>query len=150
MSNDLVQWLHAQLDEDERMALAAGAQEVQGHGPQLAWRAEQRPAEGASGPRQAVVTARFQLVGSEPNPWDINAAMAQVTHMAEHDPARVLREIDAKRALLRRANGGVDQPHTHPGEHDADHLRRHHDDGLLRLLALPYTERSGYREEWRP
>ena len=71
-------------------------------------------------------------------------------HMAEHDPARVLREIDAKRALLRRANGGVDYPHTHPGEDDADHLSRHHDDGLLRLLALPYADRPGYKPKWRP
>ncbi|WP_432010164.1 DUF6221 family protein [Streptomyces cucumeris] len=67
-------------------------------------------------------------------------------HMAEHDPARVLREIDAKRRILAEHalngwvcstcdNGEVEQVFPCP---------------TLRLLALPYADRPGYREAWRP
>jgi hypothetical protein len=53
-------------------------------------------------------------------------------------PARVLREIDAKRQIVERYAW----------------LREHGDTGgtawVLPLLALPYADRPGYREEWRP
>lgn len=69
-----------------------------------------------------------------------------LTHVARHDPARVLRELEAKRALLE--------------EH------RVRDDGrcrtcreaacprspctTLRLLAVPYAGHPGYDDSWRP
>ena len=69
-------------------------------------------------------------------------------HILGHDPARVLREIDAKRQLLTdlapllaQTDAAID------GEwngHDDLHGR------LLAYVALPYADRSGYREEWRP
>jgi len=52
---------------------------------------------------------------------------ATVEHIARHDPARVLVEVAAKRRIV------DDAPHA-----------------TLRLLALPYTDRAGYREEWAP
>ncbi|MFD8545696.1 DUF6221 family protein [Streptomyces sp. NPDC059649] len=64
---------------------------------------------------------------------------AAAVHAAEHDPARVLREIDAKRRMLGRIN-------SHAAVMGQDEV---HGD-LLRLLALPYADRPGYREEWRP
>lgn len=126
--DDLARWLSAQLNADERIARRAG-----------------------DSFRQIGETG--VIVATEGDRAE-ECATANWTGIAEHiaawDPARVLREIDAKRALLRRANGGVDYPHTHPGEDDANHLGRHHDDGLLRLLALPYADREGYRAEWAP
>ncbi|WP_179022947.1 DUF6221 family protein [Streptomyces sp. IMTB 2501] len=69
-----------------------------------------------------------------------------LTHVARHDPARVLRELDAKQALLE--------------EH------RTRDDGrcrtcreeasprspctTLRLLAVPFAGDCGYDDSWRP
>jgi hypothetical protein len=68
-----------------------------------------------------------------------------VAHFQRHTPARVLAECEAKRLLLQQfalrgdsvratvvpATGGVW-------------------DDLLRMLALPYADRPGYRNEWKP
>lgn len=142
---DLVEWLRAQLDEDERIARGCSGTDWWEH-----------PANWVSAPplnRVAVVV------------HDGNRG-----HIVRHDPARVLREIDAKRRLLdlhgivHRNIGwqGVDgeaeygelpvcghcvPKHTHyPTREDVP-------EGpcpTLRLLALPYADRPGYREEWRP
>lgn len=66
---------------------------------------------------------------------------------------RVLAEIDAKRRIL-------DLHHETEMESEPDHDRLgagcaecHHFDwpcDTIRLLALPYAGRDGYREEWRP
>jgi hypothetical protein len=50
------------------------------------------------------------------------------------DPARVLAECAAKRRIVSFA---------------AD-LTEEGTDDLLRLLALPYADHPGYRQEWRP
>lgn len=57
-------------------------------------------------------------------------------------PARVLREIDAKRQLVGQlAEADPDAAYI-TGTFTAW--------DALRLLALPYSDRPGYREEWRP
>ena len=68
--------------------------------------------------------------------------------IAAHDPARVLREIDAKRRLLAIHRPYVPEP---------DQACLGCAGGIMftscpvvRLLALPYADRPGYREEWRP
>ena len=71
-------------------------------------------------------------------------------HAVEHDPARVLREIDAKRQLLEihgRLDVGefcstCDAPSGIPGRPDGC--------DTLRILAAPYIDRPGHREEWQP
>ncbi|MEU5742039.1 DUF6221 family protein [Streptomyces tendae] len=119
--NDLVQFLHARLDEDERTARAATA------GP---WRANKHK-YGAE-----VYTESGEGVAFDHDAggvgWD------DADFIAEWDPARVLREIDAKRRIVDRYAW----------------LREHGDTGgtawVLPLLALPYADRPGYRDEWRP
>jgi hypothetical protein len=121
----LVQWYDAQLDEDERIARRAGDTFRQ---------------IGETGVIVATEGDRAEECASAN--W---AGIAE--HIVRHDPARVLREIDAKRRLLDL------------------HARAHHqcvaEDGptqwhvkdpcaTLRLLALPYADRPGYREEWAP
>lgn len=86
-------------------------------------------------------------------------------HVARHDPARVLREIDADRALVAtyeqacRKRTEIADEHwgaTPSGdlsaverwkEQDAvaEALKPH----VLRRAAV-YADREGYREEWRP
>ncbi|MER5950217.1 DUF6221 family protein [Streptomyces sp. NPDC001904] len=63
--------------------------------------------------------------------------------VAAHDPARVLREIDAKREALRFLAAELDSTDT-PWWY-ADKVEK-----LLKLAALPFADRPGYREEWRP
>ena len=64
-------------------------------------------------------------------------------------PARVLREIDAKRRLLDRYDRAMENSRAHPKDlASSGALLALH--GAVKLLALPYTDRPGYREDWRP
>lgn len=112
MTDDLITWLRAQLDEDEVAAFDASAE----------WQAE------AS------------------HLWAETTEEA-AAHIRRHDPARVLAEVEAKRRI-------VDE-HKHVGlDASAGPTRTcwrcNSFDWCptLRLLALPYADRSGYREEW--
>lgn len=76
-------------------------------------------------------------------------------YIATHDPARVLREIDAKRQLLALHEPGE----TEYVDGDVCMVCEDLDVGdegpfypckTLRLLALPYADRPGYQDDWRP
>ena len=62
-------------------------------------------------------------------------------HIARHDPARVLAEVSAKRALLemvladQNSNGGKNSTQWNQ---------------VMRLLALPYRDHPQYRKSWAP
>jgi hypothetical protein len=110
---------------------------------------------------------------ASPGPWHINAEgdevlavddivvadgfalsgrqlRATTEHIARHDPARVLREVDAKQRILDDVLPTM----------QADELRiagewgvgsepvREASDDLLSLLALPYADHPDYRSEW--
>lgn len=62
-------------------------------------------------------------------------------HIARHDPARVLREVDAKLAVLNELDLAV---HGQP---------RPYIDALLfvvRQMGTVYATHPGYKESWRP
>lgn len=71
-------------------------------------------------------------------------------HIARHDPARALREVEAKRLLLVKlaewyscgpfTDSDVDLPDAVLVDAAAE---------LLPLFALPYADHPDYREEWR-
>jgi hypothetical protein len=118
MTSDLITWLRAQLDDDERVARTA---------------LDRHPAPWVGA---------FKQVTSEPNGGVIAPVASTETRQASHhiarwDPARVLAEVDAKRRVLDLRDSEYD-------EHRAAL------NGAVRLLALPYADRDGYREEWRP
>ncbi len=104
--DDLVTWLRAQLDDDERVAREA-----------VQW------SEGA---------AEWANPG-EPD-WE---------HIARHGPARVLAEVDAKRRLLDYLVALEDKAL------DGNWWNLDTDEPA-KLLALPYADRPGYRDEWNP
>ncbi|MER7801223.1 DUF6221 family protein [Streptomyces parvulus] len=133
--DDLVVWLRAQLDEDERIARAAMWCE-----DAAAWRAaasEYGTPTRPDGPRWYIEDSLEDGVIRTVDP-QASDDEGVARHIAEHDPARVLREIDAKRQIVDRYAW----------------LREHGDTGgtvwVLPLLALPYADRPGYRDEWRP
>ncbi|MFE1925817.1 DUF6221 family protein [Streptomyces asoensis] len=124
MSDELTPWLRAQLDDDERIVRRAGDSFRQ---------------IGDTGVIVATEGDRAEECASAN--W---AGVAE--HIVAHDPARVLREINAKRRIIAEHwlngwvcdtcdNGDVEQVFPCP---------------TLRLLALPYADRPGYRTEWRP
>lgn len=101
--NDLVTWLRAQLDDDERVAEQASS-----------W------------------TWQPELAGEH----------VSTAHIARWNPARVLADVDAKRCIL--ALGGDFDVYSEPYTAQPVWER------AVRLLALPYADRPGFREEWRP
>ena len=141
--DDLVQWLRDQLDEDERIARATTDRQ-----PYDEWDAvgDDREGDTARSFWSVVKIARMERTP---------AARDLAVHIAAHDPARVLREIEAKRRVLDECaywneklnQEAIDQPkHPYPclGE-ILDAVNP-----ILRALALPYEDRPGFREEWQP
>lgn len=132
--DDLVQWLRAQLDEDEHAARAAGGEAWQwehGYGDMCN---DRTCPYGELATDEAVI---MQVHG-----FDVRQDDRQVAdHIARHDPARVLREIDAKRRVI------VGLQHLLRGD---DPFVTSIADDSLRALAEPYADRPGYRDQWRP
>ncbi|MBA4865942.1 hypothetical protein H1V43_32280 [Streptomyces sp. PSKA54] len=141
--DDLVQWLRAQLDEDERVARGCSGR---------AW--WEHPKNWVSAPP----LNRIALVVHD----------GDRGHVVRHDPARVLREIDAKRGIVGLYASALEERaalrarmreviHVDPDEFG----RLHRQESeliesaermlpVVRLLAVPYADQPGYREEWRP
>ncbi|MCX4575638.1 DUF6221 family protein [Streptomyces sp. NBC_01571] len=130
--DELIEWYGAQLDEDERIANEAGGQRGQ-------W-------------RLATPLDDAELGDAS---W---LRPPYLRHVERHDPARVLREVEAKRQILALH---VPTPHQDEGDmwpgcttcswrDEMEALRVRYPCKTVRLLALPYADRPGYREEWRP
>lgn len=139
--DDLVRWLGVQLDEDERIARAADP------GP---WKSESLGRHDQAAIKPAALTSLIQFDGSR--------AAANGMHVSRHDPARVLREIDATRRIveIHRVVGFEDEDMTDLGSgcSECGYSAEYGDRGgwceTLRLLAAPYADRPGFRKEWRP
>lgn len=115
--DDLARWLSAQLDEDERIARAATP------GP---WKlARQRGVEWVS-------SAEYWAVA---DCSDADTARENAEHVAAWDPARVLREIDAKQRTLIRCE-----------EEMLSGIPRlvHFAQQTVREMALSYKDAPGY------
>lgn len=136
----LVEFLRARLDEDEQMARAAGEE-----GSRWTDHYGSVHAEDTDDPGVPVVY-------NEGRPTDEQAA-----HIARHDPARVLAEVEAKRRIieLHTARGVPGGP---PFLWACNVCDRSPVDWewttlwpcpTLRLLALPWAGHDDYREEWR-
>ncbi|MFH9413972.1 DUF6221 family protein [Streptomyces rochei] len=148
--DDLVQWPRAQLDEDERTAQATLWDDdgALGSGGWFAY--DRGPREGFREARWVVIDRADEgVVDSRPQAADDQAV---ARHIAEWDPARVLREIDAKRMTIALcAPPLVDV--TGPGDTERSYVPGEGPPwglDVLKLLALPYADRLGYRDEWRP
>lgn len=108
-------------------------------------------------------TARESIASNEPDePWGYAHIDGDGPHIANWSPGRVLAECDAKRRTLAEHHD-MHAALRYPGEDPELALpvlcarcedRARHEPGgwpcsTVRLLALPYADRPGYREEWR-
>lgn len=141
---DLIAFLGARLDEDERIARAVTADD---------W-------------GDADTQARYE--------WE-DLPDAAFAHAKQHNPARVLREVEAKRAIVgeltaawRRKTAALAEydawlragadPHLLPGfgvgsPNESLGPSGHLIAGLeraVRLLATLYSNHPDYRDEWKP
>lgn len=120
MSGDLVAFLRARLDEDEAVARAATA-------------------------------GAWELVRAPDGSWYVDPGdlddvanvdrTADAEHIARHDPARVLRDVAANRAIVDECER-MSQPF--PAEWLSPQGQ------ILRALASTYADHPEYREEWKP
>lgn len=139
-SDDLVSWLRLQLDEDERLALLQ---------PPWPWK--------LSAERDEVWAADDELI-ADVHALSGNQLRNTAEHIANHDPSRVLREVEALRSIIDVIEQARD---PHPGQpctneddpydscelHVAAAERR---PSVIQLLAAIFSDRPGYREEWKP
>lgn len=133
---DIVEFLRARLDEDERAARAAF---WDASGDSAGWRLQR-----GAGHYAFVVMDGLDdrvVIVDEPEASDREGV---AVHIVRHDPARVLREVEAKRRLLDlHRPDSDDRP-------ECGTCGPRHPCSTLRLLALPYADHDDYREEWTP
>ncbi|MFI0900582.1 DUF6221 family protein [Streptomyces sp. NPDC020983] len=131
MTEDLIAFLNARLNEDQQAAQHVAAEYGE------TWRDDDDWVRGSNGAD----------VVDEPG--------APVAHIARHDPAFVLADIDAKRRIMECHEPWV----AENGDTICGRCGREHIDGrpgghfpcqTLRLLALPYADHPDYRPEWAP
>lgn len=126
---DLVEWLRAQLNEDEAAAEAC-----------LPLHLRVGRFRGKEVPRWRITKSGRGIIDEDGGTLRAQQIFpAEAEHVIRHDPARVLREIDAKRRIIAEA------AEYEPGI--SGYAEMH---AVLRLLALPYADRPGFREEWAP
>jgi hypothetical protein len=131
VSEDLIDWLRRMIDEDERAARATVP------GP---WRVSGLDVHA----EDLVVMENFD----EPGPW----LRALPEHIARHDPARVLREVEARRRLIDQYEAMRAGAEAAAGTilAGAAKVRLGAYEMAVKIMAMPYSDRPGYREEWRP
>jgi len=138
--DDLVQWFGEQLDDDERIARAAA------HGEAGEWtNGGSYPVSVAGDLPEGADAFERAVAFDEGSPSEEQAA-----HIARHDPARVLRDIAADRKLLALF---VEVGAREVDLDDAFEYAHGWVNALgmaVRLRASAFSERRGYREEWRP
>jgi hypothetical protein len=137
--DDLAVFLNAQFDEDERVASAA---------PRGPWSVEVSGSVVAADGGRVVPSVGGAVDGCV-TCWPEGPV---VDHVLAYDPARVLREIEAKRGVLRQyetVRGQVRNPVSAENRRAARIAQGELED-VLRILATVYADRPGYREEWRP
>lgn len=134
--DDLVAFLNARLDEDERVALFAlcgypeGCPEVMQPWKRSArWQAGDGrvTVEYVDGPPAMIAPKRPVLVHVARRHDTVTAQ-----HIARHEPARVLADVAAKRQIIELVLG------AYAGY------------SVLTRLALPFAEHPDYREDWKP
>jgi hypothetical protein len=148
VTEPLVEWLKAQLDADEQQARSV---------PGPAW--ERRVIRFDSG---SICEEYIAVADPDRNEVVLSDVDGMVLpFVVQWDPERVLAEVDAKRRIIgnhKADDKGCCRTCAH---WTSDWLDGYKEDRLayegvrapcltLRLLALPYADRPGYDESWKP
>ena len=143
---DLIAFLRARLDEDAAVAGAASVPSTAAHWSLDEWLGREQPHS-------------LIAVGNATHPTALGHFTAdpvptlQAQHIARHDPARVLAEVDAKRRILNecaywigKINESATAKYPYPNLAERGEVVL----PVITLLGLPYAEHPEYRDEWRP
>ena len=126
MNDGLTAFLAARLDEDE-----AAAHAVEDN-------SEPRPGQWEADGNDALRTHNGWVLATAGTPGG-EFRPGVLAHLARHDPARVLREVQAGRAIMRYYG----TPLGFPGEKGVP-------GPAMRALAAVYSDHPDYRPEWKP
>jgi len=135
---NILAFVRARLDEDQAVARAADP------GP---WEVITRPSEDGFRIRRVDDPSAEDVVGpgyEDGGVWQDDNA----THIARHDPARVLRDVAAKQRILAVHRPYVVEPDQACLGCAGDNVWERCP--VLRALAAVYDDHPDYREEWRP
>lgn len=134
--DDLVAFLRARLDEDERLARAVTSRQ-----PYDEW-----DAVGASGDDDPALShwGVTEIASAARNPGARDIAR----HIARHDPARVLADVESKRRIIEVMVSQLKIADILPPEHGPQARARAY--AVLQLLAHPFASHPDHREEYRP
>lgn len=140
---NIVDFIRTRLDEHEQAARAATS------GP---WRWEGDVVEGVADEAgwhestlRSPVGDVLEVTGEHTTGY-LRLGTADAAHIARHDPARVLAEVEAKRQLLALFDTEMwSDPVT-----ATDRARRADAEMALCFLALPYHDHPDHDESWRP
>lgn len=132
MSDDLVDFLRARYDEEAELAQAADGDQIEA--TDSLWG-----------------TKYLTLRGDHDDRHTTELPAALANHIARHDPARVLAEVEAKREMLREADSFCAEYYADMDDDSSAYQRAAcWRETNARLLALPYANHPDYRDEWRP
>ncbi|MFJ9448175.1 DUF6221 family protein [Kitasatospora sp. NPDC101235] len=134
MTDNLVTFLRARLDEDEQAARAATP------GPWTVDSETYAAAIHGAGHADVIAGGRW---GGEASVFE---STEDALHIVRHDPPRVLAEVAAKRRILDQHRG----LESMTGPNCSTCCIESWPCPTLRLLALPYANHPDYRPEWAP
>jgi hypothetical protein len=142
--SDLIEFLRARLDEEAEVARAA----------MINSGGEWAQVDPVRAPCRVEDTTRGYVVVNDDG-WTTSE---QAAHIARHDPARVLAEVEAKRriiALWKAADDDAAGERRYADSYDTGVSgwpmgREDAFSDALRLLAFPYANHPDYRAEWAP
>lgn len=134
-TDGLVVWLCSQLDQDEVLAREAGP------GGAGRWRI---------GPGLNGCAEVCNELGETILYDDTDLTIEEIAHIARHDPASVLAGVAAKRRILDRCAQVLELASDHHTVESCDEEDAVLAEAVVRMLAVAYVDRPGYREEWRP
>ena len=149
MTDDLMQFLRDRLDEDESAARAAALQ-IAERAVAPAYAAEHIDRAGQWLVRPWLYSGRVEPCMDMTTLERVEIATVANEHIARHDPARALREVEAKRELLdwyeRRAS--IDSRGEDPD--DYENVTGSTLETVIQTLTTVYADHPDYRQEWRP
>lgn len=131
---DLAQWLLACIEEDE---LSAKAVTPLRHNFDM----------GGNRQDEVFTHGRLMFASEDGRSRPVSSGQER-QHFARWEPQRVLAECDTKRRIIEECRywyDKVNRQEDYPALADRFEVAM----GVLRLMALPYADRDGYRPEWR-
>jgi hypothetical protein len=140
----ITEFLTARLDEDEEVALSAAG-----------WDRAGRTRIPGSWSPEGIGGVTDEELRPVAYAGESGLSDSKVSHIVRHDPARVLAEVEAKRALIADADtfDRTAREYVSKGDRMNSLAARGVERGVihaLRTLALPYADHPDYDESWRP